>query len=383
MRGQRQTQLLAFILKEVRQTSRDKRVMALLLVAPVVQLMMFGLAINFDVDRVPTVVVDLDGTARSRSYLNSLTADKTLLRIADTSDPEAAQAMLDKGSASVAVILPRGLDRDLSRGQPTEVQVLVDGSDPNRSGVALGTATAFFGMVNGQWVKTRLEAMSAARGLPMQLPTVRLNPRIYYNPKLQTALFMVPGITSMLLMLVTTIVTAMGLAREREMGTLEQVLVTPVPPGVMMLGKIIPFLLVGLFDFALALTVGSWVFEMPLLGSFPFLFLATTLFLIATLGVGLFISTVSSSQQQAFMGGFFFMLPAMLLSGILTPIRSMPEWLQPITYINPVHYYIDILRASLLKGAGLADLWPQLLALAVFGTLVVSLATTRFRKQMA
>lgn len=383
MSGQRMTQLMAFVVKEVRQTVRDRRIMSLLLVAPMVQLIVFGFAVNFDVDKVPAAVVDLDGTARSRAYMNSLMADGTLTRVADFSNAEQAQSMLDEGKASVAIILPQGLDRDVSRGQTADVQVLVDGSDPNRSGVASGVTTNFFGTLNQRLADARLRELSALRGQALQVPTVGLRPRVYYNPRLKTALFMVPGITAMLLLLVTTIVTAMGLAREREMGTLEQVLVTPVPAGVMMLGKLIPFLLVGLFDFALAMAVGAWLFEMPLLGSFPLALLATALYLAATLGTGLFISTLSTSQQQAFMGGFLFMLPAMLLSGILTPVRSMPDWLQPVTYLNPVRYYIEILRAVLLKGAGAQELWPQFAALAVFGMAIVTLASRRFSKQLA
>ncbi|EAU67729.1 ABC transporter permease [Stigmatella aurantiaca] len=383
MSGHRMTQLMAVVLKEVRQTLRDRRIMGLLLVSPVIQLIVFGFAVNFDVDKIPAAVVDLDRTARSRAYLNSLMADGTLRRAVDLPDAASAQALLDAGGVSVAVILPQGLDRDVTRQQTADVQVLVDGSDPNRSGVALGTTANFFGQLNEKEAESRLQALSAARGAALQLPTVRIRPRVYYNPKLQTAIFMVPGITSMLLLLVTTIVTAMGLAREREMGTLEQVLVTPIPPGIMMLGKLIPFLIVGIFDFTLAMTVGAFLFDMPLLGSFFSVFVATALYLSATLGMGLFISTVSTSQQQAFMGGILFMLPAILLSGILTPVRSMPEWLQPITYINPVRYYIEILRAVLLKDAGWADLGFQFVALGTFGLCIVTLASRRFSKQLA
>ncbi|SET96841.1 ABC-2 type transport system permease protein [Stigmatella erecta] len=383
MSGQRMTQLLAVVLKEVRQTLRDRRIMGLLLVSPIVQLIVFGFAVNFEVDKVPAAVVDLDRTARSRAYINSLMADGTLRRAVDLPDAASAQALLDAGGASVAIVLPQGLDRDITRQRTADVQVLVDGSDPNRSGVALGATGTFFGQLNEKVAETRLRTMSAARGVPLQLPTVRVQPRIYYNPKLQTAIFMVPGITSMLLLLVTTIVTAMGLAREREMGTLEQVLVTPIPPGIMMMGKLIPFLIIGAFDFTLAITVGAYLFDMPLLGSFLALFVATALYLSATLGMGLFISTVSTSQQQAFMGGILFMLPAILLSGILTPVRSMPEWLQPITYINPVRYYIEILRAVLLKDAGWADLGFQFVALGIFGFCIITLASRRFSKQLA
>jgi ABC-2 type transport system permease protein len=174
----------------------------------------------------------------------------------------------------------------------------------------------------------------------------------------------------------------MGLAREKERGTLEQILVTPVPPGVLILGKILPFALFGLVDFGLAMAVGSYVFDMPLRGDFVVLFTATILYLLTTLGAGLLISTLSGSQQQAFLGGFLFMLPAALLSGIMTPVRSMPEWLQPLTMVNPLRHYAETLRGVLLRGAGFEELWPQLLVLAVMGTAIFTLATARFRKSI-
>jgi ABC-2 type transport system permease protein len=192
---------------------------------------------------------------------------------------------------------------------------------------------------------------------------------------------MVPGIASMLLLLITTIISSMGLARERERGTLEQIQVTPLPSGILILGKILPFAAIGLFDFLLALVVGAYGFDMPLRGSLPFLFGATALYLTNTLGMGLLISTISGSQQQAFMGGFLFMLPAALLSGIMTPVRSMPSWLAPWTLLNPLRHYAEILRGVLLRGASASDLSRQLLALSVMGLVICSVAALRFRKK--
>jgi ABC-2 type transport system permease protein len=192
---------------------------------------------------------------------------------------------------------------------------------------------------------------------------------------------MVPGIAAMLLLIVTTIVTAMGLARERETGTLEQVLVTPIRPILLLVGKMAPFVVIGLVDVALLMAAGTWLFEVPLRGNLAVLLAGTLLYLMTTLGVGLLISTLSSSQQQSFLGGFLFALPAILLSGVMTPIRAMPEWLQAVTRLNPVRYYAEVMRTTLLRGGGFADLWPQLLALAVLGSAILATATNRFRQR--
>jgi len=212
---------------------------------------------------------------------------------------------------------------------------------------------------------------------------VELVPRVLYNPELSTAVYVVPGIAAMLLLIVTTIIMAMGLARERENGTLEQLQVTPLRPGVLMLGKVTPFVLVGLLDVGLALCVGTWVFGVPLRGNLALVALATLLYLMSTLGVGLLISTLSRTQQQAFVGGFLFVLPAVLLSGVMTPLRAMPGWLVWVTWFNPLRHYVEVMRGVLLKGAGTGDLWLPLLLLAVFGSGVLAVAARRFHKTAA
>jgi ABC-2 type transport system permease protein len=194
---------------------------------------------------------------------------------------------------------------------------------------------------------------------------------------------MVPGIAAMLLVIVTTMVTAMGLAREREMGTLEQVLVTPIRPLLLLAGKMAPFVVIGLVDVALLMGVGTWLFDVPLRGTLPVLLLGTLLYLMTTLGMGLLISTISRSQQQAFLGGFLFAMPAILLSGVMTPIRAMPEWLRAVTLLNPLRWYADVMRTTLLRGAGFAEQWPQLLALLALGAGILTAATLRFHKRIS
>lgn len=408
---------LAVARKEMRQTLRDVRVMALLAVAPAIQLLVLGHAANLEVDRVPTVIVDLDDTTESRRAIAELMADDTLREIARERSPEDATAWLVEGRASVALIVPDGWSRDLRRatpGHPARVQVLVDGTDPNRSGIAGSAALRFFSMLAVRSVRERLVAMQGSMtalpgnaadlgavtsaalastqagagtgtGTTSIAPPARpaqlsLAPRVLYNPRLRTAYNMVPGIATMLLLIVTTIVTSMGMARERESGTLEQVLVTPVRPWALIAGKMLPFAAIGLFDLLLALVVGTYVFDVPIRGSIALLFGCTLVYLLTTLGLGLLISTISQTQQQAFLTGLFVMMPGILLSGIMTPIESMPEWLQPATYVNPLRWFSEITRAIMIRGATFEDITVPLAALAACGLVVSTIATLRFRK---
>jgi len=362
-------QYAAVVRKEVLQTVRDRRVMFMLVFAPFLQTVVLGFAVDFDVDRVPTVVADHDQSREGRERIRELLADGTLRDAGRVPSAEDGSEALDRGKAAAVLVLPPRLGADLAAGRPAEVQVVLDGTDPNRSNVAGGAAVRYFGEV-------------ASRGAG-PAPRVLLSPRVYYNPSLKTPPYIVPGISAMLLVVVTTIVTAMGLSREREQGTLEQVAVTPIRPTWLLAGKITPFVFIGFFDVLLLVTAGTWIFGVPLRGDLSVLAVATLLYLLSTLGVGLLISTLSSNQQQSFLGGFLFTLPAALLSGILTPIEAMPGWMRWITYLNPLRYFQIVARANLMKGAGFSDVWPELVALAVFGAAIFGAATLRFRKRLA
>lgn len=375
--GLGRVQYLAVVRKEVLQTLRDRRIMFMLIAAPLIQTVVLGFAVNFEVDRVPTAVADLDRSASSREHLRRLLADETLRRAAQAPSAEAAVALLDEDRAAAAVVIPPRLGADLAAGRPAEVQVVLDGTDPNRANVAGGAASRYFGEVGQALAAERLERLGLAA--PAR---VALRPRVLFNPSLKTPPYMIPGILAMLLIIVTTIVTAMGLAREREVGTLEQVMVTPIHPLWLLAGKMTPFVAIGFFDVLLLLAAGTWVFDVPIRGSLLVFGLGTLLYLLSTLGAGLLISTLSQTQQQAFLGGFIFVLPAVLLSGIMTPIHSMPPWMQALTWLNPLRYFAEINRANLMKGAGFGDVWPQLLALLIFGAAIFGLATVRFRKRM-
>jgi len=371
------TQYLAVVKKEFRQTARDRRVMFMLVAAPLIQTVLFGFAVDFDVDRVPTAVADLDRSSASREAARRLLADGTLRRGAAALGAAEADGLLDLGDAAAALVLPPDFGSDLAGGRTARAQVLVDGTDPVRAGAAASAASRFFAAAAAERMGDRLRAL----GLPAP-PSAQVTPRVLYNPRLKTAVYVVPGILAMLLVVVTTIVTAMGLSREREMGTLEQVLVTPLRPFVLLAGKMTPFVAIGLLDVLLVLTAMTWIFEVPMRGPLVALGLGSLLYLCSTLGVGLLVSTISSTQQQSFLGAFLFVIPAAMLSGIMTPIRAMPGWLQLATWLNPLRFFAEIVRGVLLRGAGLAELWVQLGVLLFYGVLILGLATARFRTQV-
>jgi len=370
-------QLAAVFRKEVQQTVRDRRIMFMLIVAPLLQTIVFGFAVDFEVDRVRTVVVDPDRTADTREDARRLLADGTLLRAGEKSAAEDASRAIDQGEAAAALVFPRRAAADRISGRGEQIQVLLDGTDPNRTTVTSGAASRYFGELGERLARERVQAMGATP--PAQL---RLVPRVAFNPRLKTAPYMVPGIAAMLLVIVTTFTSAMGLAREREMGTLEQVLVTPIRPFALLVGKMAPFVVIGLFDVTLLVAIGSWLFDIPIRGQVPLLYLGTALYLMTTLGAGLLISTVSASQQQAFLGGFLFTIPAVLLSGLMTPILAMPAWLQPITLVNPIRWYAEIMRGVLLRGSGVVDLAVPLVALLAIGAGILATATLRFHRRL-
>lgn len=388
-------QLLAVALKELRHTARDRRMMAMLMIAPVIQLGVFGAAVDFDVDRVPTIVVDHDRTETSRRHLEQLFADGTLVwRMVSSSEVE-ARAAVDTNEVSVALIIPRGFERDLGRNSAAELQVLVDGTDPNRGAIAAAAVTRY---ARAESLRLANQAMAQQRSalqaaVPSVSPSVEMvapklgqiafMPRVLHNPRLRTAIYMVPGIIALLLLMITVIITAMGLARERETGTLEQVMVTPISPIVLLIGKLTPYVFIGIFDFLLATVVATRVFEVPLRGHYGVALLGTIAYLVSTLGVGLLISTVSRTQQQAFIGGFLFMMPALLLSGVITPLWGIPSWLMPLVRVNPAKYYVEIVRGVMLRGSTLQDLRGQLLILVTIGVVVLGFASLRFKRSLA
>ena len=357
--------------KELVQTLRDKRMIFLLIAAPLIQLVGFGYAVNLDVDHIPTIVCDEDRTPASRGLVEAFVANRTFERVATAESPDEAQSALEHGTAAATLIVPRRFAVRLARNESPSVQVLVDGTDSTQAQVAQADASQFL-LLRGIGANLPIPAR------PESFPT--LTPRVLYNERLSSPVYMLPGVAASLLLNVTAVITAMGLARERETGTLEQILVTPIQPAVLLAGKCLPFVLFGLIDVAGVLLVGSWVFDVPIRGPLAVVGVGSFLYLFSSLGIGILLATFSASQQQAILGAFSFILPAVLLSGFASPIENMPGWLQPLTLLNPMRHFVEIMRGCLLKGAGFADLAPQLGALCALGAAIMGVSVARFRK---
>ena len=369
------TALLALMAKELRQTFRDKRMIALLIIAPLLQLIVLGFSVNLDVVHIPVTVVDEDHSPESRAFVEGLVAGDTFDLAHWDERPSDAIGRVETGDVPVALIVPRGYGRDLSHGDSAKVQALVDGGDSNRAIVAQNAMTAYGLSRALALASDRLRAASAALGSVPRISQVRVEPRVLYNPTMESRIYFVPGVAATLLLIVTVIVTSMGMAREKEMGTLEQVMVTPISPVTLVLGKTLPFAIIGLVDLGLVVAGGAWVFGVPLRGNLLLVGFFGAIYLLSTLGIGLLLSTLARNQQQAFMGAFFIIMPAILLSGFMTPVENMPTWLQPLSVIDPVRHFVEVMRAVLLKDAHLGDLLPQLAALTGIGLTVFSAAS--------
>ena len=372
MNGER---LRAIFWKEFVQMRRDRATLGLMLGVPVMQLLLFGFAIRQEVRNLPTVVFDMSRTQQSRSLAQQFEATDNFHIREYVGSYTQALAAVDAGRARAALVIPESYARDLKRGRPTEVQVLVDATDPTASNTAIGAA-----LLVGQ--RTNLQVLSArAGGLPSATP-VDMRVRPLYNPALNSALFIVPGIIGMILSNILIVSTAMGVVREREHGTLEQLIVTPLTRSEIMLGKIAPYALVGLVQITAVLVVGHLLFHVPMRGNLLLAYLVSFLFIVANLGLGLLISTLATNQAQAMQTSFFFLLPNVLLSGFMFPREAMPQGARWIGLGIPLTYYLQVIRGILLKGVGLVELWPQTLALVGFALLFFTFSTLRFHKQL-
>ncbi len=372
--------LLRMLIKEFTQVLRNPRMRAVVFVMPVLQVLIIGYAVNTDVRHVPLAVYDLDRTPASRDLLARFEGSgcfDVVRRIQGEGD---IQTVLDAGSAKAVLRINRGFAEDLDGGRSAQAQLLLDGSDSNTASVILGYAARITADFNRTIIEQRF---AKTAGMRLEAEPVALAWRAWFNPNLDSRNFFVPGVLAMLVAVISIILSSMAIVREREIGTMEQIMVTPIGRLEFILGKTIPFALIGFLDVALITVIAVFWFQVPLLGNPLFLFLGTGLYLLSTLGVGLFISTVSTTQQQAMMTAFFFMLPAFMLSGFVYPIANMPVVVQWVTYLNPLRHYLVIIRGVFLKGLGMEVLWPQLLALAVLGCIMLALAAGRFRKTMA
>jgi ABC-2 type transport system permease protein len=372
--------LRAMLIKEFIQVFRDPRMRIVLFVIPALQTVIFGYAVNMDVKNIPVAIMDRDNSAESRDLVAVMGSSGYFVPAARIDSYAEARALLDRGTVRMALVINHGFAEDLRGGRTADAQVLLDGSDSSTAGVISG----YLGRLAAAY-NTRLQAAYAARhlGAPPHIGRVELVSRAWFNANLDSPPFYVPAVITNILFVITMLLSSLAIVREKEIGTIEQVIVTPIRKGEFILGKTLPFVLIGYIDVALISTVGALVFHVPVRGSLWLLFLATTLFLMSSLGLGLLISTVSQTQQQAMMSAFFIIFPAMLLSGFAFPIENMPVPVQWLTLLNPLRYYMVIIRGIFLKGIGINILWPHMAALGVLGLALLSLAVQRFRKTLA
>jgi ABC-2 type transport system permease protein len=381
--------LLQVVLKEFFQLRQDRKMIPVMIVGPLVQLIALGFAANQDVSLVPMVLVDQDRSAASRDLVNRFTSagyfeikgsEETVARV---------EPWLVEGRAQVALVIARGYGAATAAGRTASVQVIADGTDSNSAVVGLSYASRIVSSVGAELVRAQIDREShriRASGpvLAATIPgQIELVPRIWYNPDLKSRWFFVPAVLAMVLMLVTMLLPSMAVVREREIGTLEQISVTPLRPWQLILGKLAPYVVIGLVDMLLIVFLAQWVFGVPLRGSLLLLTFLTLLFLLNTLGLGLLVSTLVNTQQQAMMfASFVLMVPMIYLSGLVFPIENMPRLFQIGSRAIPVRYYGIILRGVFLKGSGIGVLWPEALALLGLGTTVLTLASLRFRKSL-
>jgi len=359
--------------KEFIQVLRDPRMKFLIFVTPVIQLIVFGYAVTTDVDEIRMAVLDRDHSSQSRLLVDRFTSSGYFTIVARAESKAALGELLDRGEAIIGIDIPYGFARDLGAGKSVAVQTLVDGTDSNTGTVAMDYAQRIINAFS-----LDLSAMAGEGSVML----IALESRAWYNPDLKSRNFNVPGVIAIVLLLTSLLLTSMAVVREREIGTLEQLMVTPIRPLELILGKTLPFVIISYIDLVLVMLVGVLWFDVPLKGNPVLLVLGAGLYLMSTLGVGLFISTISQTQQQALMSAFFFFLPATLLSGFMFPIENMPEPAQWITYLNPLRYFLEVIRDVFLKGSGMALLWPQFAAQAALGSTLLLLSTMRFNKRV-
>ena len=372
------SRLVSIIRKEFIQLFRDKRMLGLILVLPLVQLFLLGYIFSTDVHDLPLAVFDQSHSAEGRALLEAFrAADYFEVAYAANSEAE-LRSLIEKGDVGVGLIIPPDYAARLNEGQ-AQVAFIVDGSDPSIANTALSSAQLI-----AQSYSTQLLGEKLARSgmnLRLQLP-VDVRTTVWYNPDMITAYFMIPGVIAMILFAITAILTASSVVREREHGTIEQLIVTPIRPWELVVGKILPYVFLGLFDAFEVIALGHLWFGVPLRGSLLLIGMVSALFMLSGLGIGLFVSTIANTQQEALMTVYMMLIPAIFLSGFLFPISNMPVWLQVISYAIPMRYFLNIIRELMLKGVGIEIIRNDVIALAIFGVALMSMAALRIRKRL-
>lgn len=367
--------LASLVRKEFHLVRRDRKMLGLSILAPILQVLVLGYAATTDIRGSRIVVADLDRTAASREFVRKFSSTEHFVHAWDVDAYDDVDGYLMTGKASAALLIPPRFGDLLAAGETVPLQIIFDGTDANTASVLLGYATQIIGSYS-QEIRPRVR-MAGVPG------AITPEPRVWFNPDLQSRYFMVPGVVALVLMIITMTLTSLAIVKEKEAGTLEQLLVAPIRPYQLILGKLVPFVILGFVSVSLILTVARFWFGIPMLGNLLTLYALSGLFILTTLGLGLFISTIAKSQQQAMLiAQFFFFMPFMFLGGFAIPIPNMPEPIQWLTYLIPLRYFLEILRGVFLKGAGFAELWFQAAMLALIGGTIFTLSVLRFRSRL-
>jgi ABC-2 type transport system permease protein len=371
--------LLAIIKKEFRQTFRDPRMKTTIFVAPLVQVIIFGYAATTDVNHIPTAVYDLDNTQQSRDLIRAFTASKYFHVSRYLYSDSQINDVLDSSAVHCVIRINHGFARDVVGSRNPQIQLIVDGTDSNIASVVLGYASSIIQAHSRNLASRQIELLLQQ---VKSIPSIDLRNRAWFNPNLLSRNFYIPGVIALIVTLLSLMLTSMSIVREKEIGTIEQLIVSPLTSMELIIGKLIPFAAISLIEAGFVTIVGVLWFDIPVGGSILLLLFATLIYLLVSLGIGLLISTISTTQQQALMSVFLFFFPANLLSGFIFPIYNMPRLIQYITIINPMRYFIVILRGIFLKGVGLTILWPEVLILFVMGIVILAVSSLRFHKSL-
>ncbi|MBW1823338.1 MAG: ABC transporter permease [Deltaproteobacteria bacterium] len=382
--------IFSVTIKEILQMSRDKKLYPLLFLAPTIQIVILGYAATFDIQNIPTAVLDRDHTQLSRQYLRSFYHNGYFDIKYCVSDRNQIYYLLDKGKVKIGIEIPTDFEKMLKKGGPTPVQFILDGTESNSATIALNYARIISEKFSSRLIMEKIDLpafnagdfLSSFRGDIGKTFLVDNRTRLWYNPDLSSPDFMVPGVICMILLIVTTNLTAISIVKEKEIGTMEQLRVTPIKPSELIIGKLIPFCLIGFIDVILILLVGYLVFHIPVKGSLVLLLILSFFYLLSTLGLGIFISTLVQSQDQSMIITFSIVLTMNVLSGVIFPIANMPQVIQYFTYLMPIRYFAIIVRGILLRGIGIEFLWPQVTALIILGFLSLALSINRLRGSM-
>lgn len=368
------------LIKEFIQIFRDTKMKGVIFMMPIIQVLVFGYAVTTDVEHVSTAVYDQDNSVASRELLTSFINSGYFDIVEYVTTEDRARDLMDRGKVRTIIRMNSGFEDELRAGRTAQLQIIVDGTDSNTAGIVLDYSAKIVSEFSRKILLTQSERLA---GSARELGKVEMQTRAWFNENLESRNFYVPGVIAIIVMLITLMLTSMAVVREKEIGTMEQIMVTPITSAEFILGKTVPFALIGFADVVLITLIGVFWFDVPIRGNLGLLFLATSLYLMTTLAIGLLISTVSQTQQQAMMSTFFFYFPAVLLSGFMFPIANMPVVIQWLTYLNPLRYFLVIIRGIFLKGVGSEILWPQMLALLVMGLTTLWLASSRFKKTLA